>query len=133
MNRACVDSLSAPVLAELKTLTNRLVDEMDVSEKTRINQVKLEEQLKIEVSKNATLEAQQHALEEKLDTKEAVIKVLTEGADRIANNKEKDDQIKKLKLENAKLTRQLQQIKKDTPKRKRKKAESRLISLLETT
>ena len=89
-NKRYVDSFAAPMLLKLdrakndlvEKLKNRLVDELEVNEKMRNNHVKLEEQIKVEVEKNATLEAEKHALEEMLATKEEVIKVLTDGANR---------------------------------------------------
>merc|ERR1712147_447923 len=100
---------------------SRMGNEMDVSERTRINQVKIEEQLKIANEKNATLEAKQRELTEKLDAKETIIKVLTDGADRIANNRAKDEAIKKLQAQNSKLTRQLEQMKNDNKSKEKER------------
>lgn len=131
MNQESVDEFLSPLYAEMEKVKSRLANEMDVNERTRINQVKLEEQLKIANEKNVTLEAKQRELTEKLDAKETIIKVLTDGADRIANNRTKDETIKKLQAQNAKLTRQLEQMKNDNKsKRKRKKTEPRFIGLI---
>ena len=89
-NKQYVDNLAAPMLATLdkakdelvEKLKNKLIDELDVNEKMRTNQVKLEEQMKTEVEKSSTLEAKIRTLEEILATKEEVIKMLTDGADR---------------------------------------------------
>ena len=63
-----VDNFAAPLLAELDKMKKRLIDELEVNEKLKTNQVKLEEKMKIEVEKNVTLEE--------------LIKVLTDGSDR---------------------------------------------------
>ena len=88
-NKQYVDSFAAPLLAaldrakdELMMLKNNLIDELEVNEKMKLNQVKLADQMKIEVQKNTTLEAKVRTLEEKLAVKDAAIKVLTDGADR---------------------------------------------------
>ena len=96
-NKNYVDKFAAPLLAELdraicsqtkakdelfEKLKNRLIDELEVSEKVRNNQVKMEEQMKIEVEKNVTLEVEKRALKELLANKEEIIKVLTDGSDR---------------------------------------------------
>lgn len=66
----------------LKNLKNSLVDELEVNEKMRSNQVKLEEQLKSEVEKIAMLTASKRMLQQVLATKKEAIKVLTDGANR---------------------------------------------------
>ena len=81
-NKQYVENFAAPLLAEFDKLKNRLVDEMNVNEKMKENQVKIEEQMKIEVDKNATMEAKMSTLEETLATKEEVIKVLTGAENR---------------------------------------------------
>lgn len=86
----------------------RLIEEVEVNEKMRNNKEKLKEQIKIEVEKNARLEADKNTLAEKLATKEEVIKVLTDGANRINNNREKDATIRQLREENAKLIQEQQ-------------------------
>ena len=73
------------------------------------NHVKLEEQLKIEKEKNATLQTEKDDLTEMVATKDEVIKVLTNGAKRINNNREKDATIRKLRKEIDKLRQQQQQ------------------------
>ena len=79
-NRA--NTFAAPVLAELEKLTDRLTNEFEVNEKMKNYQVKLEEQMKIEVAKVMSLEAENRTLKENLATKEEVIKVLTDGQNR---------------------------------------------------
>ena len=89
-NKKYVDDFAAPMLAALdkakdelvEKLKNKLTDELEVNEKMKLNQVKLEEQMKTEVEKNTTLEAKVRTLDEMLSTKDEVIKVLTGGADR---------------------------------------------------
>ena len=89
-------------------MKNRLVDELEVNEKMRNNQVKMEEQMKIEVEKNAALEAEKVALIETVTTKDEIIKVLTGASNRINNSREKDAEIRKLRREIAKLKRREQ-------------------------
>ena len=72
----------ASLLTEVEKIKAKIDNDAEVMEKMRIHQVKLEEQLKAEVSKNLTLEAKQRTLEETLASKEEIIKVLTSGADR---------------------------------------------------
>ena len=89
-NKTYVDNFAEPMLAAFdktkyelsEKLKNKLVDALEVNEKMKANQVKLEEQMKIEVDKNATLEAKVRTFEERLAVKEGVIKMLTDGADR---------------------------------------------------
>ena len=72
--RSNVDNFVAPMVVELDKakdnlidkLKSRLIDELEVNEKMRNNQVKLEEQLKIEIEKNATLETEKNTLAGKL-------------------------------------------------------------------
>ena len=95
-------------------MKNRLVDELEVNEKMRNNQVKMEEQMKIEVEKNAALEAEKVALIETVTTKDEIIKVLTGASNRINNSREKDAEIRKLRREIAKL-KQREQASENAP------------------
>ena len=62
-NKRYVDAFAEPMLTALdkakdelvEKLKNKLMEELDINEKMKENQVKLEEQMKIEVGKNATL------------------------------------------------------------------------------
>ena len=95
-------------------MKNRLVDELEVNEKMRNNQVKMKEQMKIEVEKNAALEAEKVALIETVTTKDEIIKVLTGASNRINNSREKDAEIRKLRREIAKL-KQREQASENAP------------------
>ena len=85
-NKHYVDNFSAPLLAELdrakdalvEKLKSRLKDELEINEKMKTNQAKMEEQMKIEVKKNVAFEAEKRTWKELLASKEAIIKVLTE-------------------------------------------------------
>ena len=85
-----VDKFVAPVLAALdkakdelvEKLKNKLVEEMEINEKMKMNQIKLEEQNKIEVGKSVAAEAKVRELVEILETKDEVIKMLHDGTDR---------------------------------------------------
>ena len=90
-NKQCVDKFAAPLLAEFEKMKKRLVDELDVNEKMRDKLVKVEEQMKIEVEKNATLEAEKVTLIETLATKDEIIKVLTGASNRINNSRTESD------------------------------------------
>ena len=92
-NQRYVDDFTEPLLVELdrtkdktrelvEKLKNKLIDEMEVNEKMRENQVKLEEQMKIKVEKNTILEAKIRMLEKELASKHEIIKMLTDGAER---------------------------------------------------
>ena len=70
------------LLAEVEKIKAKIDNDAEVMERMRMNQVKLEEQLKAKVSTIVTLEAKQRTLEETLASKDEVIKVLTSGADR---------------------------------------------------
>jgi len=67
--------------------------------------------MKIEVEKNVTLEAEKRSLKEMLASKEEIIKVLTDGSDRINNSREKGATIRQLQKDVAKLTQQQRQEK----------------------
>ena len=76
-------TFAAPLLAEVEKLKDKLTNEFEVNEKMKNYQVKLEEQMKIEVAKVMSLEAENRTLKENLATKEEVIKVLTDGQSRL--------------------------------------------------
>ena len=71
-----------PLLVEVAKIKASFDNDAEVMERMRLKQVKLEEQLKAEVEKNVTLTAKKRTLEEKLASKEEIIKVLTSGTER---------------------------------------------------
>ena len=85
-----VNNIAAPLLAELDKLKNKLVDTLEINEKMKLCQVKMEEQSKLKVEKVAILEAEKLTLTETLATKEEVIKVLTDGANREGFNAQEE-------------------------------------------
>lgn len=111
-NKQRVDSLSAPLLAEFEKMKASWANDMDVNEKMKNNQIKLEEQLKIEVAKNVTLETENKKMKDQLATKDEIIKVL------------KDDSkatIKQLEKKLDKLTNQLEASRNGENSAKRRK------------
>lgn len=120
-NKQLVDTFVAPLLGELAKLKDRLVNVMDVNEKIKDNQVKLEEKMKVKVARIATLEAENRTLKQQLATQGEVIMVLTDGSnnDRI-NNRAKDATIRQLEEKVNELTKQLQLSRKNEKSAKRK-------------
>ena len=80
-----VDNLALPLLSELDKLKNRLFEELKANETLRQNQVKHEEQMRIETEKTSALEMENSA-------KDVTIKKLRKEVEKLTQQEEQSSE-----------------------------------------